>query len=143
VLVPEDPLDAIYAHRFEVVFYVPLRCDEAVVIPVVDRIVTVNKPAHTVHRLRVVRPDDARVGWGQVGIDLLLGGGDRYVPGLPGCVTEDAQKGIRLAWAAAAESAPARMTTPGALARPVDAVLGVNTVLAGRVPGAGRSTLEE
>ncbi len=139
---PEDPLDAIYAHRFEVVFYVPFRCDEEVVIPVVDRIVTVNKPAHTVHRLRVVRPDDARVGWGQVGLDLLLGGGDRYLPALPGCATADAAPGVRLAWAAV-ESAPLRMRTPGAQARPVDSVLGVNAVLAGRVPSVGRQTLKE
>lgn len=141
-LVPlTDPLDATYAHRFEVIFYVPFRCDESVVIPVVDRIVAVNKPAHTVHRLRVVRPDDARVGWGQVGLDLLLGGGERYAPGLAGCATDDAATGTRLAWAVI-PSTPLRRRAPGGAARAPEGILGIDAVLQGRVPTAGRQTLE-
>jgi phage tail-like protein len=139
---PSDPLDAAYAHRFEVIFYVPFRCDEQVVIPVVDRIVTVNKPAHTVHRLRVVRPDTARVGSVQVGLDLLLGGGERAQPGLPGCATPEAARGTRLAWGSVA-STPLIMRTPDARARPLDGVLGVNATLTSDVPAVGRPLLED
>ena len=38
----------------------------------VDRIVDVNKPAHTVHTLRIVRPN-AWVGMSRVGLDAMLG----------------------------------------------------------------------
>jgi phage tail-like protein len=139
-----DALDEIYAHRFEVIFYAPVRCDEAVVIPVVDRIVTVNKPAHTVHRLRVVRPDDTRVGSGQVGLDLLLGAGecgDRGAQGLSGCATpEEAQRAKRWPAWAIVESTPLR--APGGASRPLENILGVSAVLASSAVDAGRQTVE-
>ncbi len=70
---PDETLFAAYAHRFTV--HLPLLdpCDRDVVVPVVDRIIDVNKPAHTEHRLRIVdadaRLDDDRA----IGVDLVLG----------------------------------------------------------------------
>ena len=69
---PEVVLVARHAHRFTVLVYLEDDCDEAVMLSVVDRIVETNKPAHTVHRLRAMRPE-SRVGWTQVGLDLRLG----------------------------------------------------------------------
>ncbi len=62
------------AHRFTVLVYLDDPCDEEVILPVVDRIVSVNKPAHTVHSIQTVQAN-ARVGaQSTVGIDLVLGG---------------------------------------------------------------------
>lgn len=63
-----------HAHRFTVLVYLDDACEAAVLVPVVDRIVQVNKPAHTAHALCVVRPE-ATVGLSsRVGLDLVLGG---------------------------------------------------------------------
>ena len=47
-------------------------CEEEVVLPAVDRIVETNKPAHTVHTLRPIRPG-ALVGQTALGIDFVVG----------------------------------------------------------------------
>ena len=67
-------------------------CDADLVVPVVDRIVAVNRPAHTVYTIAPLYPE-ARV-WLQatVGLDLVLGGreaprtqlGGHPRPGAPG-----------------------------------------------------------
>lgn len=70
---PEATLFAAYAHRFRVYVYLDDPCDEPVVVAVVNRIVEVNKPAHTIHELSLVYPG-AEVGIStSVGIDLVLG----------------------------------------------------------------------
>lgn len=72
-LLPDTQLWARYAHRFTVFFYVDDRCDEAITARAVDRILEVNKPAHTVHRSQAVFPE-AQVGvHSRVGLDLVLG----------------------------------------------------------------------
>ena len=77
---PSAALIASYAHRFTVLVYPDDACDAETLLPVVDRIVSVNKPAHTVHNLVAVYPD-ARVGMQDtIGMDLVVGGG---VPVLP------------------------------------------------------------
>jgi hypothetical protein len=49
-------------------------CASETLLPVVDRIITVNKPAHTIHTLQAIYPD-ARVGvQSTLGIDLVVGG---------------------------------------------------------------------
>jgi phage tail-like protein len=69
---PAGALRRARAHRFTVVVFVDDPCDEAVVLPVVERIVAANKPAHTVHTLRAVRPG-AVVGQTALGIDFVVG----------------------------------------------------------------------
>jgi phage tail-like protein len=70
---PDDELWARYAHRFTIYVYVDNACDTAVTIAAVDRIVEVNKPAHTVHRIQAIFPE-ARLGiQSRVGLDLVLG----------------------------------------------------------------------
>jgi hypothetical protein len=70
---PDDELWARYAHRFTIYVYVDDRCDAGVTLRAVDRIVEVNKPAHTVHKSEAIFPD-ARVGiQSRVGLDLVLG----------------------------------------------------------------------
>lgn len=70
---PDATLYAAYAHRFRVYVYLDDPCDEPVVVPVVNRIVEVNKPAHTIHELCLVYPG-AEVGIStSVGIGLVLG----------------------------------------------------------------------
>jgi phage tail-like protein len=72
-MLPDDELWARYAHRFIVYAYVDTACDAAVTMRAVDRIVEVNKPAHTSHRVEAVFAD-ARVGvQSRVGLDLVLG----------------------------------------------------------------------
>jgi phage tail-like protein len=72
---PPAALIAAYAHRFTVVVYPDDACDAETLLPVVDRIVTTNKPAHTIHSLVAVYPD-ARVGvQDTIGVDLVIGGG--------------------------------------------------------------------
>jgi P2-related tail formation protein len=71
--VPEDELWARYAHRFTIYVYVDSDCDAEVTLRAVDRIVEVNKPAHTHHESLAVFPE-ARVGMqSRVGLDLVLG----------------------------------------------------------------------
>ncbi len=82
---PDDALASRYAHRFTVFVYLDDPCDSKTVLPVVDRIVTVNKPAHTVHTLCPVRAD-ARVDvQSTVGIDFVLGGREAPETMLGGC----------------------------------------------------------
>jgi phage tail-like protein len=72
---PEVSLPAAYAHRFTVLLYLCDECEAETVLPVVERIIAMNKPAHTVHTLVAVYPD-ARVGLqSTVGIDYVIGGG--------------------------------------------------------------------
>jgi phage tail-like protein len=82
---PEQTLFEQYAHRFTVLVYLADRCDEELLLPVVDRIVAVNKPAHTVHTVYPVYAE-TRVGiQSTVGLDLIVG--SREAPGtqLGGC----------------------------------------------------------
>jgi len=73
-VIPDDQLWAQYAHRFTIFVYIDNQCDTEVTLRAVDRIVEVNKPAHTVHRLQAIFAD-ARVGLqSRVGLDLVLGG---------------------------------------------------------------------
>jgi phage tail-like protein len=70
---PDEELIRAYAHRFTVHLPLPDPCDRDVVVGVVDRIVTVNKPAHTAHELAILGAD-ARVGeQSTVGVDLIPG----------------------------------------------------------------------
>jgi phage tail-like protein len=78
-----------WAHRFTVLVFLEDVCDEAVTLAVVDRIIRVNKPAHTVHALRVIRAD-ARVGASRVGVDLMLGAREAAQTRLGGCAGPDA-----------------------------------------------------
>jgi len=71
--VPDEELFRAYAHRFTVHLPLPDPCDEERMLAVVDRIVTVNKPAHTFHTLELVAAD-ARLGLqSTVGVDLIPG----------------------------------------------------------------------
>jgi phage tail-like protein len=83
-LPPAAALRRARAHRFSVYVYLDNDCEEAAVLAVVDRIVTVNKPAHTIHELVAVRPG-AQVGMAAVGIDFLVGGQPARPSPLPGC----------------------------------------------------------
>ena len=47
-----------WAHRFTVLVFLQDDCEEETLTAVVNRIVEVNKPAHTVHTLRIVRPPE-------------------------------------------------------------------------------------
>ena len=70
---PEQELWQRYSHRFTIYVYVDDRCDVETTLRVVDRIVEVNKPAHSVHHSEAVFPE-ARVGLqSRVGLDLFLG----------------------------------------------------------------------
>jgi len=72
-MLPDDELWARYAHRFTIYVYVARECDAEVTLRAVDRIVEVNKPAHTVHRSEAIFPN-ARVGMqSRVGLDFVLG----------------------------------------------------------------------
>jgi hypothetical protein len=63
----------LYAHRFTIFVYIDDGCLTDMTLRAVDRIVEVNKPAHTVHRSQAVFAD-ARVGLqSRVGLDLVLG----------------------------------------------------------------------
>lgn len=90
-MMPDDALWAAYAHRFTIHVYIDHRCDAEVTLRAVDRIVEVNKPAHTAHRLEAIFPD-ARVGLqSRVGLDLVLGG----APEPAGVIGVDAVLGAR------------------------------------------------
>jgi phage tail-like protein len=77
-----------WAHRFTVLVFLPDDCDEETVGAVVNRIIEVNKPAHTVHTLRMVHPG-TRVGLSRVGIDVMLGAREAPATRLGGCGTTD------------------------------------------------------
>jgi phage tail-like protein len=82
---PHDALYAAYAHRFRVYAYLDDPCDEQVVLPVIERIVEVNKPAHAVHEVCVVYPG-AQLGiTASVGIGLVVGGAGSPATRLGGC----------------------------------------------------------
>jgi phage tail-like protein len=69
---PADELYAAFAHRFTVFAYLAGSCEVSSALAAVDRIVRVNKPAHTVHVVRAVLPG-ARVGLEtNLGIDFVL-----------------------------------------------------------------------
>ena len=86
---PAAALIAAYAHRFTVLVYPDDACEAETLLPVVDRIVTVNKPAHTIHSLVAVYPD-ARVGvQDMIGMDLVVGGGVPVQPGSGGGLGRD------------------------------------------------------
>jgi phage tail-like protein len=77
---PSADLIATYAHRFTMLVFPSDACDAETLLPVVDRIVSTNKPAHTVHSLVVVYPD-ARVGvQDTIGVDFVVAG---VAPTLP------------------------------------------------------------
>jgi phage tail-like protein len=66
---------AAYAHRFVVFVQTDDACEAETLLPVVDRIVAQNKPAHTIHTIVPLYPD-ARVGvHDTIGLDLVVGGG--------------------------------------------------------------------
>jgi phage tail-like protein len=81
---PEELLLSRWAHRFSVLVFLDDECDEEITVPVVDRIVSVNKPAHTFHRLRVA-PVGARVGVARLGLDVTLGARQALRTRLAGC----------------------------------------------------------
>ncbi len=73
-LTPQAGLTDAYAHRFTVLVYPNDTCAAETLLAVVDRIITVNKPAHTIHTLQAIYPD-ARVGeQSTIGVDLVVGG---------------------------------------------------------------------
>jgi phage tail-like protein len=74
-----------WAHRFTVLVFLDDRCDEAMTLAVVDRIVRLNKPTHTVHTLRAVR-DGAAVGQARIGIDVMLGAREAAATRIGGCI---------------------------------------------------------
>lgn len=114
-LSPTASLSAAYAHRFTVLIYPDDLCVAQTLLAVVDRIVTVNKPAHTVHTLSAVYPD-ARVGiQSTIGLDYVVGGG----------TARSTQLGSR--------------TPPSADA----GVLGVDTVLGNRRPRYARPVTQQ
>jgi phage tail-like protein len=105
--VPDEQLIRDHAHRFTVLIDLSDTCDADVVLPVVDRIVASNRPAHTVYTI-VPQYPEARVGLqSTVGLDLRLGGredpktqlGGRPRPGAPaqgaGILGRDAVLGER------------------------------------------------
>ena len=86
-VLPDEELWGRYAHRFTIYVYVDHRCDAETTLRAVDRIVEINKPAHTTHRSEAVYAD-ARIGLqSRVGLDLFLGAaqapGLRIGPGGP------------------------------------------------------------
>ena len=71
---PDQTLFQSYAHRFRVILYDLDPCTRETLAAVVDRIVAVNRPAHTAYTIVWITPD-VRLGiQSQVGIDFVLGG---------------------------------------------------------------------
>jgi phage tail-like protein len=85
---PEELLLQRWAHRFTMLVFLEDECDEEVTLAVIDRIVRVNKPAHTVHTLHAIRAD-ARVGAARVGVDVMLGARQAGRTRLGGCTMPD------------------------------------------------------
>jgi phage tail-like protein len=74
-MVPDTDLWARYAHRFTIYVYIDDTCDAEVALGAVNRILEVNKPAHTVHNNQAIFPN-ARVGiQSRIGLDFVLGAG--------------------------------------------------------------------
>ncbi len=71
---PEETLFGNFAHRFCVLVYADDRCDAQTLQAVVNRIVAVNRPAHTQHFVRLVFPEVQLGLRSQVGMDFVLGG---------------------------------------------------------------------
>jgi phage tail-like protein len=91
---PEQTLFQQYAHRFTVLVYLADRCDEELLLPVVDRIVSVNKPAQTVHTIYPVYAE-TRVGiQSTVGLDFVVGGQEAPRTRLGGCPAPAAGTGV-------------------------------------------------
>ena len=82
---PEEQILLDYAHRFTVMVYLTDECDAEVLIPVVDRIVEVNKPAHTDHTLCPVYPNLTVGVQSTVGFDTVLGGRSAQGTRISGC----------------------------------------------------------
>jgi phage tail-like protein len=82
---PDATLYAEHAHRFRVYVYLDDPCREPVLRAVIDRIVEVNKPAHTAHELCLVYPG-AQVGMTtSVGIGWVVGAAEAAAIRLGGC----------------------------------------------------------
>ncbi len=82
---PDEELYAQYAHRFRVYAYLDDPCAEQVLVPVIERIVEVNKPSHTDHELCLVYPG-AQLGiTTSVGIGLVVGAATPPGTPLGGC----------------------------------------------------------
>jgi phage tail-like protein len=117
-ILPDDRLWARYAHRFTIYVYVEDGCDAQLLLPAVNRIVEVNKPAHTAHDMLAVYPD-ARIGLqSRVGLDLVVGAATA-----PGTRLGDGS-GAAVVTATSAENGASR----------AGGVLGLNTVLGARRP---------
>ena len=71
--IPDVELYNHYAHRFIVVLPLLDYCEMEVIQAVVNRIIEVNKPAHTEHRLDIVYPQTRVELQNRVGIDILVG----------------------------------------------------------------------
>ena len=97
---PEEQLLYDHAHRFTVLVYLEDACDAEPMLTVVNRIVEVNKPAHTAHTLCPIYPDARVAIQSTLGLDLVVGGrqaagtrlGGRAV--LPGMETPAAILGV-------------------------------------------------
>jgi phage tail-like protein len=74
-LVPALSLASAYAHRFTVLVYADDECTGQQLLPVVNQIITVNKPAHTVHTLKAIYPDSRVGSQSTIGVDFVAGGG--------------------------------------------------------------------
>ncbi len=86
-------LDA-WAHRFDVIVFSDDSCEEPALLAVVDQIVTVNKPAHTLHRLRIANAETTRVGDVHVGMDVVLAGREPAKTPLAGCALPAVPPGV-------------------------------------------------
>lgn len=84
---PEEQLLYDHAHRFSVLVYLDDECDAEPLLAVVERIVEVNKPAHTAHTLCPIYPSARVAVQSTLGLDLVVGG--RQAPATPvgGCPT--------------------------------------------------------
>jgi phage tail-like protein len=123
---PDTALWERFAHRFTVYVYLDDACDRDVMLRAVDRIVEVNKPAHTVHQLEAIYPD-ARVGvQSRVGLDFVLGAAE----------APDLRVGGRSDEGGSSGAEAARDGAPGS-------VLGVDSVLGAQRPGGSRGLGEE
>lgn len=97
---PKEHLLYDYAHRFTVLVYLEDACDAEPLLAVVNRIVEVNKPAHTAHTLCPIYPDARVAIQSTLGLDLVVGGrqaaGTRLGgrPVLPGMETPAAILGV-------------------------------------------------
>ena len=70
---PAESLFAAYAHRLRVNVYATDPCDQAAMAAVVDRIVSVNRPAHTVYTVNWIGANTTVGLDSRVGIDFVLG----------------------------------------------------------------------